>query len=84
MDELFFRLDDEYVVDATKRGGLARFINHSCDPNCYTKIITVDGQKKIGIYSRRSIVDGEELFYDYKVRWSTVAYWIHPVVVLHD
>ncbi|GMH42084.1 hypothetical protein BSKO_10003 [Bryopsis sp. KO-2023] len=61
-----FRLDDEFVVDATKRGGLARFINHSCDPNCYTKIITVDGQKKIGIYSRRPIIENEELFYDYK------------------
>ncbi|GMI89808.1 hypothetical protein HRI_002650100 [Hibiscus trionum] len=28
-----FRLDDGYVVDATKRGGIARFINHSCEPN---------------------------------------------------
>ncbi|XWS20802.1 hypothetical protein CRYUN_Cryun30bG0000900 [Craigia yunnanensis] len=34
-----FRLDDGYVVDATKRGGIARFINHSCEPNCYTKVI---------------------------------------------
>lgn len=61
------RLDEGHVVDATKQGGLARFINHSCDPNCYTKIILVDGQKKIGIYSRRNISEGEELFYDYKV-----------------
>ncbi|KAK7412991.1 hypothetical protein VNO78_04796 [Psophocarpus tetragonolobus] len=34
-----FRLDDGYVVDATKRGGIARFINHSCEPNCYTKVV---------------------------------------------
>ncbi|KAL3699809.1 hypothetical protein R1sor_017831 [Riccia sorocarpa] len=61
-----FRIDDELVVDATKRGGLARFINHSCDPNCYTKIITVDGQKKVVIYSKRYIRAGEELTYDYK------------------
>lgn len=61
------RLDEGYVVDATKQGGLARFINHSCEPNCYTKIILVDGRKKIGIYSRKSICEGEELFYDYKV-----------------
>uniref|UniRef100_J3NEY8 [histone H3]-lysine(4) N-trimethyltransferase n=1 Tax=Oryza brachyantha TaxID=4533 RepID=J3NEY8_ORYBR len=62
-------------VDATKRGGLARFINHSCDivscffahqPNCYTKVITVEGQKKIFIYAKRRIYAGEELTYNYK------------------
>ncbi|KAK4751547.1 hypothetical protein SAY87_005029 [Trapa incisa] len=61
-----FRLDDGYVVDATKRGGIARFINHSCEPNCYTKIISVDGQKKIFIYAKRHIFAGEELTYNYK------------------
>lgn len=35
-------------------------------PNCYTKIITVDGQKKVVIYSKRHIRAGEELTYDYK------------------
>ena len=62
------RLDDDWVVDATRKGGIARFINHSCDPNCYTKIITVEGQKKIAIYSRYTIYPGDELFYDYKVK----------------
>ncbi|KAK3151392.1 hypothetical protein QOZ80_3AG0245270 [Eleusine coracana subsp. coracana] len=61
-----FRLDDDFVVDATKRGGLARFINHSCEPNCYTKVITVEGQKKIFIYAKRRIYAGEELTYNYK------------------
>ncbi|TVU47345.1 hypothetical protein EJB05_06942 [Eragrostis curvula] len=61
-----FRLDDDFVVDATKRGGLARFINHSCEPNCYTKVITVEGQKKIFIYAKRRICAGEELTYNYK------------------
>ncbi|CAI9295498.1 unnamed protein product [Lactuca saligna] len=61
-----FRLDDGYVVDATKRGGIARFINHSCEPNCYTKVISVDGQKKIFIYAKRAIVTGEEITYNYK------------------
>lgn len=49
------------------QGGLARFINHCCDPNCYTKIITVEGQKHIVIYSKRRILPDEELFYDYNV-----------------
>eukprot|EP00250_Pteridium_aquilinum_P011073 c19823_g1_i2 orf=371-4102(+) len=61
-----FRIDSETVVDATKRGGLARFINHSCDPNCFTRIITVEGLKKICIYSKRHVRAGEELTYDYK------------------
>ncbi|KAL1540305.1 [histone H3]-lysine(4) N-trimethyltransferase [Salvia divinorum] len=61
-----FRLDDGFVVDATKRGGIARFINHSCEPNCYTKVISVEGQKKIFIYSKRHITAGEELTYNYK------------------
>ncbi|XP_047324982.1 histone-lysine N-methyltransferase ATXR7 [Impatiens glandulifera] len=61
-----FRLDDGYVVDATKRGGVARFINHSCEPNCYTKVISVEGQKKIFIYAKRQIKAGEEITYNYK------------------
>jgi SET domain-containing protein len=35
-------------------------------PNCYTKVITVDGQKKIYIYAKRRIYAGEELTYNYK------------------
>ncbi|CAI5461692.1 unnamed protein product [Closterium sp. Yama58-4] len=61
-----FRVDEDVVVDATRSGGLARFINHSCDPNCYTKVIVADGQKHVVIYSKRVIQVGEELSYDYK------------------
>ncbi|KAI9012379.1 hypothetical protein DFJ74DRAFT_683574 [Hyaloraphidium curvatum] len=61
-----FRIDDEFVVDATRMGNLARFINHCCDPNCNAKIITVEGQKKIVIYARVDINEGEEITYDYK------------------
>ena len=64
--DYMFRIDNEVVIDATTRGSLARYINHSCDPNCYTKIISVDGEKKISIYSKKDIEKGEELHYDYK------------------
>ncbi|XP_054280902.1 histone-lysine N-methyltransferase SETD1B-A-like [Macrosteles quadrilineatus] len=61
-----FRIDLEAIIDATKCGNLARFINHSCNPNCYAKIITIDGQKKIVIYSKQPIGVNEEITYDYK------------------
>ncbi|KAI8815355.1 hypothetical protein BJ742DRAFT_670747 [Cladochytrium replicatum] len=61
-----FRLDEVTILDATKKGNLARFINHCCEPNCSAKVITVDGQKKIVIYAKRDILEGEEITYDYK------------------
>lgn len=35
-----FRLDRSEIVDATKTGGMARFMNHCCEPCAYAKIIT--------------------------------------------
>ncbi|CAH8468390.1 unnamed protein product [Schistosoma rodhaini] len=61
-----FRIDDEFVIDATMCGNNARFINHSCQPNCYAKIIMVESKKKIVIYSKRDINVMEEITYDYK------------------
>ncbi|KAL4228619.1 Histone-lysine N-methyltransferase [Mactra antiquata] len=61
-----FRIDDTDVVDATMKGSAARFINHSCDPNCYSKVITVDNRKHIVIFAMKQIFRGEELTYDYK------------------
>ena len=43
----------------------SRYINCSCSPSCYSKIITVGGTKKIVIYAKRDIEAGEELSYDY-------------------
>ncbi|KAI5804187.1 hypothetical protein DFH27DRAFT_610221 [Peziza echinospora] len=61
-----FRIDENTVIDATKKGGIARFINHSCTPNCTAKIIKVEGSKRIVIYALRDIAREEELTYDYK------------------
>ncbi|KAA8575844.1 hypothetical protein EYC84_004933 [Monilinia fructicola] len=61
-----FRIDENTVIDATKKGGIARFINHSCMPNCTAKIITVEKSKRIVIYALRDIAQNEELTYDYK------------------
>ncbi|CAG9759392.1 unnamed protein product [Ceutorhynchus assimilis] len=61
-----FRVDDNFVVDATMKGNAARFINHSCDPNCYSKVVEIMGHKHIIIFALRRIMSGEELTYDYK------------------
>ncbi|XP_069470536.1 histone-lysine N-methyltransferase 2A isoform X3 [Ambystoma mexicanum] len=61
-----FRIDDSEVVDATMHGNAARFINHSCEPNCYSRVINIDGMKRIIIFAVRKIYRGEELTYDYK------------------
>lgn len=61
-----FRVDENTVIDATKKGGIARFINHCCDPSCTAKIIKVGGKKRIVIYALRDIASNEELTYDYK------------------
>lgn len=56
-----FTLNNRWVIDAGHGGNVARFINHSCTPNCYVQI--VDGI--IWIRAARTIRKGEELSYDY-------------------
>lgn len=41
----------------------SRLINHSCDPNCTAKIITINGEKKIVIYAKQDIELGSEITY---------------------
>ena len=56
-----FAVDDEHVVDASDVGSDARYINHSCEPNCESVIV----RKRIYIHALRDIAAGEELVYDY-------------------
>jgi SET domain-containing protein len=56
-----FAIDDDVVVDAAVDGNEARFINHSCDPNCDAVI----DDKRIWIETIRDVSPGEELAYDY-------------------
>lgn len=60
-----FVLDDDTVIDARKNGNNARFINHSCEPNCET---IIDGDH-IYIKAMKAIAPGEELVYDYRFEW---------------
>jgi histone-lysine N-methyltransferase SETD1 len=63
-----FRLDSDLVIDATKRGGHARYINHSCDPNCISKIVpgVREGLKRVVVVASRDIDPMEEFSYDYQ------------------
>src|SRR5689334_14324184 len=59
----FFSLDDGMVINAGVNGNEARWINHSCTPNCETR----DHRGRIYIHALRSLKKGEELFYDYRL-----------------
>lgn len=65
-DNYLFRIDSDFVIDATRRGGPARFINHSCDPNLIAKIISIGDNHHIVFYSKRRVEKYQELTYDYK------------------
>ncbi|TSA14113.1 MAG: SET domain-containing protein [Betaproteobacteria bacterium] len=58
-----FSLDDGMVIDASTGGSSARWINHSCAPNCEA----VDDADRIYIETLRAIRPGEELSYNYRI-----------------
>ncbi|CAL9179297.1 unnamed protein product [Musa hybrid cultivar] len=70
-------LKDAYIIylnayesiDATHKGSLARFINHSCQPNCETRKWNVLGEVRVGIFAKQEIPAGTELAYDYNFEW---------------
>ena len=61
---MLFTVNDKIVIDATRKGNSARWINHSCTPNCETK----DEKDHIFIETLRTIRPGEELNYDYNLQ----------------
>ena len=61
---MLFSVDDGLVIDATRKGNSARWINHSCAPNCEIE----EEHHRVFIESRRDIPAGEELTYDYNLQ----------------
>lgn len=60
---LLFSVDDRTVIDGGVGGNEARFINHSCEPNCES----VTHGRRVWIHALRDIAAGEELTYDYNL-----------------
>lgn len=60
---MLFTVDTKTVIDATRHGNSARWINHSCIPNCEA----VDDEGRIYVEAIRDIHPGEELTYDYNL-----------------
>jgi len=56
-----FRIDDNLVIDATMTGGPARYINHSCNPNCVAEVVPFEKDSKIIIIAKRRLTRGEEV-----------------------
>lgn len=61
---MLFIVNDDVVIDATRRGNSARWFNHSCSPNCDVE----DESDRIFIETRCDIRPGEELTYDYNLQ----------------
>lgn len=62
----FMALRNDCIIDATKKGNVSRFINHSCEPNAETQKWTVNGELRIGFFSSKSIMPDEEITFDYQ------------------
>ncbi|KAI9780486.1 MAG: hypothetical protein M1816_002848 [Peltula sp. TS41687] len=59
------QFDQNMIIDAT-RGSIARFVNHSCEPNCRIEKWTVAGKPRMALFAgEKGIMTGDELTYDY-------------------
>lgn len=63
----FMMLQKDEFIDATKGGGIGRFANHSCSPNCYVAKWTIGHHVRMGIFAKRDIKQYEELTFNYNV-----------------
>ena len=64
----FMALNGEEIVDASRKGNIARFVNHSCNPNIQVEKWYVHRTPRIGMFAKRNIFPGEELSYNYSVK----------------
>lgn len=63
----FMMLQKDEFIDATEKGSIARFCNHSCNPNAQIEKWVVGPKLRMGLFAKRDIKKGEEICFDYKV-----------------
>ena len=68
------RIENNEVIDPTYSGNIARFINHSCDPNCQTRKWTILNEICVGIFTIKDIKENEELTFDYQFDFFKTAF----------
>ncbi|KAJ3314869.1 histone methyltransferase set2 [Boothiomyces sp. JEL0838] len=64
--EKYIALIKGSYIDASKKGNVSRFMNHSCNPNCALQKWVVGNQIRIGIFAIKDIPIGTELTFDYQ------------------
>lgn len=62
----FMNLSKDEVIDSARKGGITRFINHSCEPNCELQKWSVNGEWRLGFFATDDIDGMDELGFDYK------------------
>lgn len=58
----FLTIDRETIIDAGPKGNMARFMNHSCSPNCETQKWVVNGNTRVGLFAIQDIPEGKTRF----------------------
>ena len=69
-DLYLFAANNQQVIDSTDVGSIGRFMNHSCAPSCYIKLVEdkANGIPHLGFFARCDILPGQELTFDYRLR----------------
>lgn len=74
LGDYIFDVDGKVFIDATRTDGDARFVNHSCNPNCISRTVSIDQTPSVILYASREIKEGEELTLDYHMKeWNRRA-----------
>ncbi|KAL1138202.1 hypothetical protein AAG570_009893 [Ranatra chinensis] len=63
----FLTIDKDRMLDAGPKGNMARFMNHSCNPNCETQKWTVNGDTRVGLFALCNIPADTELVFNYNL-----------------